>query len=170
MYIIKKNYLLTYFSNPRLISTSDFSRNSSHRFLPTLVSFYYLVPYFLLTAFPSPPPLPTIRIPFSTLSLSLSRFPHTSTLRVSLFIPDQCSSLSLSRSLTPHLRLIIHTRQAEPLLQQHTKRHRQYGIPLYWSSFPAFTGFNPNFPPLYASVALLHAFPNSATIHPFARR
>lgn len=85
-------------------------------------------------------------------------------------------SPSLFFSLAPHLRLIIHTSQPAATTTAH-RRHRQYGIPLYWSSFPAFTGFNPNFPPLYASVALLPVYtryyplPSQALpIHPFVRR
>ena len=68
------------------------------------------------------------------------------------------SHSSLCRTLLhspfPHLRLIIHTSQplATTTKGTHQEHWHRYGIPLYWSSFPAFTGRNPNFPPLYASI------------------
>lgn len=99
-------------------------------------------------------PVTDLSLPLS-LSLFLSSlFPFLCNIRLSAFLS------SLSRILcSPSLFLQLHTSSLNNTHQRELPatttthwRHRQYGTPLYWSSFPAFTGFNPNFPPLYASV------------------
>ena len=73
---------------------------------------------------------------FLSLSLPLSLMPHPTALSVSTPL--------LNNTHQPATRYYMNG--------THQKHQHRYGIPLYWSSFPAFTGFYPNFPPLYASI------------------